>query len=113
MYTTTYYKPPLPSPHTRVYIHYSLPQTTPPLPSPHTRVYIHYSLLHTTPLLPPRTFVGPPQSLHAVPVERQSTQLGEALQNVEVTKRGHLEESHPVIGRVRLGFGERDAPLVG
>lgn len=59
------------------------------------------------------TFIRPPQPLHPIPLQRHPGQLHEALGDVEVDERRHLEEAHGVLLRVALRLRLVDLPLEG
>lgn len=59
------------------------------------------------------TFVGSPQSLHAVSHQDDSSEFGERLSDVEVTQRAHLEEGDAQLLGVHLSLLRGHLTLVG
>lgn len=57
------------------------------------------------------TFVGPPEPLHAISVQGHPGKLPEALSNVEIAQRAHLEERHVVLCSICLRLSLANLPL--
>ena len=64
-------------------------------------------------LLNTPTFVGSPQPLHAISLERHSCKLDKTLRNVEVDEGRDLEEAHRVSLGVQLSFEGVDLSTEG
>ena len=59
------------------------------------------------------TFIAPPKSLHAVPMQRHSRQFTETLPDVEVAQGADFEERHVILGSIHFCITLLHLPFEG